>query len=162
MRLSIKSLGSDPEEAPILYHWYLQDPTQPGPIARLRILVDELTVDSFVKAHIIGEFGSLLKRMKKGLLKAEDEVKPVRISSSEPLFELRAHHALPGDDQFLLRVYNVEPPGIGSTVVGLHLHRKLIYPDAKVTNAKQDLEINKAVLLYHRGKPENWGLPNRV
>jgi len=162
MRFSIESLSSNPQEAPIYYHWYLEHPRQPGPISRLRSLLIPLGLDDYLMAHIIGEFGSLLRRLQKGVLKADDEIKPVRISKSEPLYELRALYELPGDEQFILRVYNAEPSGLGSAVIGLHLHRKLIYSNNGETNSMQDIEINKAVWLYHRGKPENWGLPNRT
>jgi hypothetical protein len=161
MRFSIDSLASNPQEAPIYYHWYLQDHNQPGPISRFRSLLHPLGLDEYLMAHIIGEFCSLLRRLQKGVLKAEDEIKPVRISKNEPMYELRALYELPGDDQFILRVYNAEPAGLGSTVIGLHLHRKIIYSNDGETNSMQDAEIDKAVRLYHRGKPENWGLPSR-
>ena len=153
------SITSEAREAPIHYHWYTEYPDESGPMDLFRDLVSQVQVDPYLEAHIIGEFASMLSRMTKGKLKAMDEIKPVRISASEPLFELRATFPLQGSEEFILRVYNAEPPSIGSTVIGLHMHRKVIVGSDSEIKALQNLEINKAVQAYYRGKPGQWGLP---
>lgn len=123
-----------------------------------RRMVRSIEFDEYLAANIVGRFANIISRLERGLLQNVKEVKPIRTSAAQKLYELRGSFEHASGQLFHWRLYQVEFSVSGSLVIGLHLHRKRIGPTRLATRIMQNLEIERALLFYRNGSSSFWGL----
>ncbi|PPG85007.1 hypothetical protein [Rathayibacter rathayi] len=114
------------------------------------------------------EFGDRVQQAAAGKLVPVDEVKPVDVKNSPPLYELRwqgidvveRDDDSPAGKRFLtvlVRMYHSEPSTRPGFFIGHHIHEKVV--TGADPNADQNVEIAEARRIYFDGVSSAWGLP---
>ncbi|AMB59182.1 hypothetical protein AWU67_10260 [Microterricola viridarii] len=125
------------------------------------LLADE-PISDFDRDRFVGEFRAKIRKAQEGRLRPIENVKgPMREETRLELFEIRWRFEHGADGDLRVRAYHNEPKRLqlveGSTIVGLHLHKKNVDDDADV-DALQDAEIATASDRYFLGRTIDWGL----
>lgn len=114
-------------------------------------------------------FRRRLDRAAHGELRPVDEVKVLGLDPDVPLFEIRwqvtVADVIDGQERgkdVHLRLVHVEPPELGMSAVGLHVHEKEIAPrDGMDVAALQNEQIRVALGVYADGFSGLWGIEAR-
>lgn len=152
------SICSDPSRAPIVYHWFGSGMGS-SPVAAFQTLIAHDLINDLNQRYLLTEFRSLMQRLQRGVLRPVDEVTRIKRASEVPLYELRINFEANAEGRHLYRIYHFEQSDLGSLVVGLHMHRKLIFGNRELTRLAQNLEIENAMRRFEFGREQNWGLP---
>ncbi|MEO7016212.1 MAG: hypothetical protein ABI130_11050 [Leifsonia sp.] len=99
-----------------------------------------------------------------GELEPVDEVKPVDVRNSPPLYEIRWQgisvtdlvDGRPVHSAVLVRMYHSEPLPAPGYFIGHHVHEKLI--DVDDISETQQEEINIAKSFHDLGETTDWGI----
>jgi hypothetical protein len=153
------SILCDPDRAPIEYHWYQKADENPME-ARFVELIESEPITEVDRANFIGSFRGHMRKASQGrLLPLGMVAGPMRTEQRLEIFEIRWRLEYGEEEEFRIRAYHAEPSkfqGVhGSTVVGLHIHKKSEEDDSE---AAQDAEIKIAADRFFEGRPTRWGL----
>lgn len=123
----------------------------------------------YAKQMVKSEFKARIKKASEGRLRPVDEIKAVDVRNPPPLYEIRwqgikvTDRAADGTQTFgeaIVRMYHSEPASHPGHFIAHHAHEKRT--DVADVNAAQQVEINKAIAWYDKGKPSGWGIASPV
>lgn len=154
------------EYGPIRYHWYPRtDGERFGGV--VREVVSTIVMPRADRERLIGEMRGRMEKLREGRLKPISHVVgPMDTVTGVQVFEVKAQVDYGPDSRALLRAYHAEPRKLrsareGSTIVGLHVHRKVTDGSKAEVRAAQDEELQTARSRYFLGQPSNWGVVKR-